>query len=79
MPELDLGPNDYRKQDRRSGRWYVPDSPKACRNMLVVAIAILGLIWWTRAEGSRESLFGITALVAFAGGIMFAGWLKDRY
>jgi len=79
MPDLDLGPNNYRKRDPRTGRWHFPDDPKLARNYLFVLIAVLIFVFITRNEGSRESLFGITAMFSFFAGGMFALWLKDRY
>lgn len=79
MPDLDLGPNDYRKRDPRTGRWHLPDDPKLARNYLFVLIGVLIFIFVTRDEGTRESLFGVTALFSWCSGIMFSSWLKDRY
>lgn len=79
MPNLDLGPNDYRKLDARTGRWHLPADPKLARNMFFVALLILAFIFYTRGEGSRESLFGVTAMFSFFGGGLFAVWLRDRY
>lgn len=79
MPKLDLGPNDYRVRDPKTGRWNFRDDPKLARNYLVVLLAVLVFIFFTRNEGSRESLFGVTAMFSFFAGGMFAVWLKDRY
>lgn len=79
MPDIDLGPDDYKIRDPKSGRWHLPDDPKLARNYLVVLIVVLTLIFVTRAEGSRESLFGVTALFSFCAGIMFALWQKNKY
>lgn len=79
MPNLDLGPNDYRIQDPKTGRWHMPDDPKLARNMLVVLIAVLAFIFVKRGELSSGALFGISALFSFCAGIMFALWQKNRY
>lgn len=79
MRQIDLGPNDYKKRDPRTGRWHIPDDPKLARNYFFVIVAVLIGIFLTRDGGSRETLFGITALFAFCAGGMFALWLKDRY
>lgn len=76
---LDLGPNDYRKRDPRTGRWHLPDDPKLARNLFIVAIAVLGVLFWHRGEFSTFNLFGGTALFAFCAGGLFALWQKDRY
>lgn len=79
MPHLDLGPNDYRKRDPRTGRWHLPDDPKLARNMMFVSIGILAFILWNRDDVSTGILFGVTALFAFCAGGLFSLWLKDRY
>lgn len=79
MPDLNLGPNDYRKRDPRTGRWHLPDDPKLARNMLVVAIVILVFIFLHRDELSSGTAFGVTALFSSCAGIMFALWQKNRY
>lgn len=78
MPQLDLKPTEYRKQNPRSGRWQFRDNPRLCFAMMLVALAMLGWAWLTRGDGSRESLFGFVAVSAFGAGGMFALWLKDR-
>lgn len=79
MNHIDLGPNDYRKRNPRTGRWHLPDDPKLARNYFFVLLAVLAFVYVTRDAGSRESLFGITALFSWCAGIMFALWQKDRY
>lgn len=79
MRDLDLGPNDYRKRDPRTGRWVVPDDPKLARFGFFTASAILAFIFWHRSELSAHLLFGAAAMVAFCAGIMLSIWLKDRY
>lgn len=79
MLNLDLGPNDYRKRDPRTGRWHLPDDPRLARNYLIVLLFVLAFIFWNREAITSASLFGITALFSWCAGIMFALWLKDRY
>jgi len=79
MPQIDLGPDDYRKRDPRTGRWQIPDDPKLARNYFFVIVAVLAFIFWNRTAVSSASLFGVTALFSWGAGIMFALWLKDRY
>jgi hypothetical protein len=79
MPNIELGPDDYRKQDARTGRWHVPDDPKLCRNMFFVGMAVLGFIYWNRDALEAWTLFGVTAMFAFSAGILFHAWLKDVY
>lgn len=79
MPDLDLGPNDYKIRDPRTGRWHLPDDPKLARNYLVVLIAVLGFIYLRRDEFGSDVLFGVAVLFSFCAGGLFAIWLKDRY
>jgi hypothetical protein len=79
LPNIELGPNDYRKQDPRTGRWHLPDDPKLARNYLFVLIAVLAFVFWHRGELETWTLFGVTALFAFCAGGFFAMWLKDVY
>lgn len=74
---LDLGPNDYRKQDARTGRWRLPDDPKIARWGVLAMAAVLAYVFFYRDELSTLTLFGGAAMPAFAGGILFAIWLKD--
>lgn len=77
MRDFDLGPNDYRKQNPRTGRWRLPDDRKLCRNMFFVSIAMLLYVFVEKDQIATWTLFGCAAIFSFAGGIMFAIWLKD--
>jgi hypothetical protein len=77
MPDLDLGPNDYKIRDPKSGRWRLPDDPKLARNYLVVLIAVLAFVFVYRQEMTADILFGVAAMFAFCAGIMLAVWLKN--
>jgi len=79
MPDLDLGPNDYRKQDPRTGRWHLPDDPKLARNMMVTLFIVLAYVFSVRNQLETWTLFGVTAMFAFCAGGLFSIWLKDRY
>lgn len=81
LPELDLPPGDYRERKPKGWRWKLPwshdDDVKLPMVVLFVAVAILVAIFVTRNEGSRETLFGVTALFSFVAGIMFMLWQRD--
>lgn len=79
MKNIDLGPNDYKIRDPRTGRWHFTDDRKLARNYLVVLIAVLGFIYLHRDEFGADVLFGVAVLFAFCAGGLFAIWLKDRY
>lgn len=79
MPDLELGPNDYKIRDPKTGRWHFTDDRKLARNYLAVLIAVLGFIFLRRDEFGTDVLFGVAVLFAFCAGIMLAVWLKDRY
>ncbi len=79
MPEIEIGPNEYRRLDRKTGRWLVPDDPNFARLMMVAAIAILVFIFWRRDELSPAMLFGISSMFSFVAGGMFAIWMRGRY
>lgn len=78
MPEIDLGPDDYRKQGApKSVRQRLAAEPRYARNMMIVALIVLGYIFWRRTEVTSDLLFGITAMFAACAGALFAIWLKD--
>lgn len=77
MPDLDLGPDNYRKQDPRSGRWYVPDDPKVGMLVFFAALILLGVIYFNKDAVSAENLFWGVLIFAGAGGVGFYMWLKD--
>jgi hypothetical protein len=78
MPDLDLGPNDYRTKGP-DGRWRIPDDPKLARNMMVVMVGVLGFVWWNIGALSPGNVFFGAAIPAFVAGIMLATWLKNVY
>lgn len=75
MRDIDLGPNNYRKQIR--GRWQLPNDPKLARNMLAVVSSVLVFIFVGKDSLTSGTLFGVTGMFAFCGGIMLAMWLRD--
>jgi hypothetical protein len=76
MPEIDLKPDEYRKQDK-SGRWYVPDDPKVGRLVFFGCLAILGALYFLKSGISQENLFWSVLIFAAAAGGAFYMWLKD--
>lgn len=79
MPDLNLEPHEYAHRDPRTGKMVRDFSPRWARNWLIVAVSILGFIYWHRAEVTPDILFGVTAGFAFCAGIFFANWLKNVY
>jgi len=80
MPDpIDLGPHEYSRFDKRSGKMVRDYSPKFMRNMTFLAIAMLVWAFWYRHDVSVDNLFGFTAMIAFFGGITAANWLKNLY
>lgn len=75
MPQIELGPNDYRKQVK--GRWHLPNEPKLARNMMVVAVGILVFVFVQRDQLTSGTLFGLAAMVGACAGGLFALWLRD--
>lgn len=78
MPDLDLGPNDYRVRRARRHRWPSLDT-KTRLAALAIAIVCLGYIFARRDELASASLFGVTALFAFGAGMVLAVMLGDRH
>ena len=56
-----------------------PPSKAWYRNWFIVCLVVLALIFWTRESGSRESLFGITALFGLLAGGFLGGWFREHY
>lgn len=79
MPNIEIEPHEYSRRDPRTGKMVRDFSPKYMRNLTIVAAVMLFAIFWTRDAGSRDTLFGITAFVAFCGGVTAAAWLKNIY
>lgn len=80
MPDdIDLKTHEYTRKDPRTGKMVRDFSPKYMRNMTILALLMLGFIWWHRKEVDVDTLYGITAFVAFCGGVMAANWLKNIY
>ncbi len=67
MKQIDLEPHEFSSQNSRR-------NANAHGLMALVALAILGLIWWHRTEFEIETLFGVAAMFggcAGAGLIVF--------
>ncbi|MDB5531600.1 MAG: hypothetical protein JWR51_4703 [Devosia sp.] len=71
MPDLDLGPDDYKIRDPRTGRWHVPANPKLAGALGIVLIGVLIFLFIRRDEMTSETLFGVVAMFSlFAGGLL---------
>lgn len=79
MPDLDLGPNDYKLRDPKTGRWQSPANPKLVAVYFVILVAGLVFVFVTRNEGTRESLFGITALLSIFAGLALGLSIRKTY
>jgi hypothetical protein len=79
MPNIELEPHQYARRDPRTGKMVRDFSPKYMRNLTILAAAMLSIIWWWREDVTATNLFGITAFVAFCGGVTAAAWLKNIY
>jgi len=81
VPELDLPPGDYRERKPKGWRWKLPwshdDDVKLPMVMFFVVAAILVATFIYRDELTSGTLFGVSAMFAFAGGIMFMLWKRD--
>ena len=81
MPALDLPPGDYRERKPKGWRWKLPwshdDDVKLPMVMFFVVAAILVATFIYRDELTSGTLFGVSAMFAFAGGIMFMLWQRD--
>lgn len=66
MPDLDLGPDDYRKQDAGSRHWYEPDDPRAFWISAGMAVLVLTVAFFAMDETvDRRVLFGFVSIFAF--------------
>lgn len=79
MPQIDLEPSDYARRDPRTGKMVREPSKRFSRNLTFLAALMLCVIFWWRNDVTATNLFGITAFVAFCGGVMAANWLKNIY
>lgn len=79
--QLDLDPGDYRERKPKGWRWKLPwshdDDVKLPMVLFFVAAGILLAIFWHRDELTSGTLFGVSAMFAFVGGIMFMLWRRD--
>lgn len=66
MPDLDLGPDDYRKQDAGSRHWYEPDDPRAFWISAGMAVLVLTIVFSRIDEMTdRRVLFVLVLVFAF--------------
>lgn len=56
MPDLDLGPDDYRKKDAGSNHWYEPDDPRAFLISAGMAVLVLGIVFFNLHEIDLASI-----------------------
>lgn len=75
MPNLDLGPNEYARDNK--GRWVRGVSKRWARNWALIGIAMLVAIFFTRDQIHADTLFGLTAIISLCTGMAVALWLKD--
>ncbi|HWA17730.1 MAG TPA: hypothetical protein VG757_01925 [Devosia sp.] len=73
MKEVDIGPDEYRKQDRH-GRWVTPTDPKALVIGILLGAIALGYIFWHRDElaARPDILFGVVTMFSFFTGMIVA-------
>lgn len=78
--EIEMRRDQYARLDHKSGKMVKDISPRRAFWMMVLALGIVGFIFWNR-DGFHNSaiLVGCTAAFAFGAGGFFANWLKDTY
>lgn len=82
MPDLDLGPDDYRVRDPKSGRWFQRDSKPALLGIAAMCFGLIAFIWLVRDQISADSngmLIFVVMMVGGAGGAALALAFKDVY
>lgn len=75
MRDIDLGPNDYRIRGARQAH----DAPEGRRLAMFgffAALCIVAFIFLNRDELTSGTLFGVSCMFSFAGGLLFADWVK---
>jgi hypothetical protein len=73
-PPLELGPDNYRVQDRR-GRWQMPEDPRVYVWSLLVSAAVLVTVYVRRDEIDSSNvsvMLGLVAMMAFFAGAAVA-------
>lgn len=71
MPDIDLGPDDYKKQVK--GRWVVPDDPRLAKWMFFLASLMVAGGYFAGFGYVYAAIFGLCA-----GGLLTI-WLRDVY
>lgn len=79
MKQIDLEPDQY--AERRHGAWRRKSNPKKSGILFAASLVVLGFIWWNAPafDGAPHILMGVSAMFAFAGGVLAADWLRDIY
>lgn len=75
MKQVDLEPDQYAEQKR--GQWRRKSNPKRSGIMFGFCVAFLIFFWWT--WGGVTTFAAGSAMIAFAGGVLAADWLRDFY
>ena len=79
MPDIDLGPNDYKIRDPRTGRWHVPANPKLAGALGLVVVGVLIFLFFRRDEMTSETMFGVVTMFAFFAGGLLGLWARKSY
>lgn len=74
--QIDLEPDRYASQDRK-GFWRRKSNPKRSGVLFGFCAVFLGAVWWQ--AGGVSNVVMLSAMIAFAGGILAADWLRDLY
>jgi hypothetical protein len=69
LPEIELPPGKY--------RWRRPLSKPLAWAYVALGVGMLGWTYWNRGALHTDTLFGLTAVVAIATGLVLAGILRD--
>lgn len=80
MKQLDLGPDGYRKQDSRSGRWVQNVDRRFCRWMSLVGFAVCAMFAWAAwKDGAQGDIIWIALGFAMgtSSGALFTMSLKS--
>lgn len=75
MPDLELGPDSYKVRSKR-GNWVRRDAAYMLPIAVVMFGAMIGYIWWHRAELALALMFGVSVMLAIGFGMIIGAWLK---
>lgn len=77
MNQLDLGPDDYRKQDRKTGRWLQNVDKKFCRwASLIPGVTSLIMAYNAIFEPTAIAVLA-SSILGFSAGSLFTMSLKS--